>query len=236
MPRILVPLVAVALVAGTASAQQPAPQPQVDTVVTNGEGIIQAVPDRAYVVIGAESRASSAKDAQKKNTDAMEPVQRRLRSAGVPAEAIRTIGYDVQYEWDYANGKRVGRGYVARNTIEVRVDTLDRLGEYLEMAVESGATTVGGVRFDLKDRTKLERDALRTAVADARGKAEAAAAGAGRTIDRIIRIDEHGAVATPMPAFARPMAREVAAADAAPPIAAGQIEIRASATVTAALK
>jgi len=236
MTRILVPLLGLALAATTASAQQLAPQPPgPDTVVTNGEGVVQAVPDRAYIVVGAESRASSAKDAQKKNTEVMEPVQRKLRSAGVPAEAIRTIGYDVQYEWDYVNNRRVGRGYVARNTIEVRVDNIDRVGEYLEIAVESGATTLGGVRFDLKDRTKLERDALRSAVADARGKAEAAAAGAGRAIERIIRIDEHGAVATPMQTFARPMAREVAA-DTAPPIAAGQIEIRASATVTAALR
>jgi uncharacterized protein YggE len=27
------------------------------------------------------------------------------------------------------NGKRVGRGYVARNSIEVRIDTVDRVGE-----------------------------------------------------------------------------------------------------------
>ena len=30
--------------------------------------------------------------------------------AGIPADAIRTIGYDVQYEWDFVNGKRVGAG------------------------------------------------------------------------------------------------------------------------------
>ena len=64
---------------------------------------------------------------------------------------------------------------MARNTVEVRVDTVDRVGELLEIAVGSGATTVGGIRFDLKDRAKLEREALRLAVADA-----AAEGGSGR--------------------------------------------------------
>jgi uncharacterized protein YggE len=233
MSRIL-PLVAVLALSSVPAFAQPAPQPP-DSVAANGEGVIQAVPDRAWIVIGAESRAASPKEAQRQNAEAMAPVQQKLRAAGIPADAIRTVGYDIEYEWDYVNNRRVGKGYVARNTIEVRVDAIERIGDYLEIAVGSGATNVGGIRFDLKDRSKLERDALRLAVVDARAKAEAAAAGAGRTIDRIIRIDEHGAVTTPLQTFARPMARQVAA-DAAPPISAGQIEIRASATVTATLR
>lgn len=203
----------------------------------SGEGLVQAIPDRAWINITTESRASNPRDAQKRNVDAMSPVQAKLKSAGVPAEAIRTIGYDLQQEFDYVNSKRISRGYVARNTIEVRVDQIDRVGELLEIAVGSGATSVGGIRFDLKDRAKLERDAIRLAVADARAKAEAAASGAGRTIDRIQRIDEQGISAPPVPLR---MAREVAMADAAaggaPPILAGQMELRAHVTVTAILK
>ena len=167
---------------------------------------MQAVPDRAWITISAESRASSAREAQKRNTDAMTPVLDKLKGAGVPADAIRTVAYDVHYEWEFVNNRRVGKGYLARNTIEVRVDAIDRVGEYLEIAVGSGATSLGGIRFDLKDRAKLEREALRLAVADARAKADAAAAGAGRTIDRILRIDEAGRFGGPVPP--RPMMRE----------------------------
>jgi uncharacterized protein YggE len=124
---------------------------------------------------------------------------------------------------------------VARNSIEVRVDDVTRLGELLELSVGQGATTVSGLRFDLKDRAKLERDALRQAVADARAKAEAAAAGAGRGVDRVIKVEEGGTPPRPpMPMF-RTQAAQVAASDAVP-IEAGQIEIRAMATVTTLLK
>jgi uncharacterized protein YggE len=225
------------LVPSAALAQQQPPPPSEPHVVVSGEGLVQATPDRAWITISAESRASSAREAQKRNTDAMTPVLNKLKAAGVPADAIRTIAYDVHYEWEFVNNRRVGKGYLARNTIEVRVDAIDRVGEYLEIAVGSGATALGGIRFDLKDRAKLEREAVRLAVADARGKADAAAAGAGRTIDRILRIDEAGGYGGPVPP--RPMMREaMMASDAAsaPPISAGQTEIRSQVTITAALK
>ena len=219
------------------AAAQPPSVPAEPQVVTNGVGVVQAIPDRAWITIGAESRAASAKEAQRLNTEAMTPIQQKLRAAGVPADAIKTIGYDVQYEWDYNNGKRVGRGYVARNTIEVRVDAIDRVGDLLEIAGTSGATTLGGIRFDFKDRTKLEREALRLAVVDARAKADVMASGAGRTVDRVLRIDEGSISGGPIP---RPMFREVAAQGAAiaaaPPIESGQTELRAQVTLTAILK
>ena len=221
-------------VAFPAYAQQPA-APAEPVVVTNGEGIVQVAPDRAWITISAESRASSAREAQRRNTEAMTPVLAKLKSSGVAPDAIRTVAYDVQYEWDFVNGKRVGRGYVARNTVEVRVDNVERVGEYLEIAVASGATSLGGVRFDLKDRAKHERDALRLAVADARAKADAAAAGAGRSIERIIRIEEGPIEGGPIP-MPRMVRQELQVAAAAPPIETGQTEIRARVTLTAVIK
>jgi uncharacterized protein len=227
----VVPLLAV-LAATPAFAQQ---QPPPDVVITTGEGQIQVAPDRAWITISAETRGPSAREAQRRNTEAMAPVQAALRKAGVAAEAIRTVGYDLQQEFDFVNNKRVFRGYVARNSIEVRVDDVTRLGELLELSVSQGATNTSGLRFDLKDRAKLERDALRQAVAEARAKAEAAAAGAGRAVDRVIKVEEGGGGAPPpMPMF-RAQAAQAVSADAVP-ISAGQIEIRAVATVTTLLK
>jgi uncharacterized protein YggE len=219
-----------------AGAQQPPVVPPEPTVVASGEGIVQAVPDRAWITVSAESRASNPREAQKRNAEAMTPVLDKLKAAGIGADAIRTIGYDLQQEWDYVQNRRISRGYVARNTVDVRVDAVDRVGELLEIAVGSGATTVGGIRFDLKDQGKLEREALRLAVANARSKAEAMAAGAGRAVDRIVRIDEQGTVSPPVPLRMMREAAQVADAGSAPPISAGQMEIRAQVRVTATLK
>src|SRR5512132_2561768 len=83
-----------------ASAQQPPPpaqrDPQQPVVVTTGDGVVQATPDRAWITVTAESRATSPREAQRKNADAMKPVHDRLRAAGIPEDAIKTTVYDLQ--------------------------------------------------------------------------------------------------------------------------------------------
>ena len=228
---------AVALVLPAAAAAQSVSRSQdgPPVVVASGEATVKRAPDRVWVTIAAESRARTAREAQKLNADAMSAVMAKLKGAGLPADAIRTASYDLQPEFDYNNGRQTLRGYVARNAVEVRLDQIDRAGEILELAVGAGATTVSGIRFDLKDQAGAEREALTLAVADARARANAAAAGAGLSVDRVVRIEEHR-VSTPGP---RPMMmamqREMAQA-AAPPITPGELEIRASVTLTVAIK
>ena len=222
-------------VAAAAAAQTPAPAPEGPVVVTNGEGTVKRAPDRAWVTIASESRARTPREAQKLNADAMSAVLQKLKSA-LPPDAIRTLGYDLQPEFDYANNRQTLRGYVARNTVEVRVDELPRLGEILEGAVGAGATNVSGVRFDVKDRDGAEREALRLAVADARARADAAASGAGVRVERILRIEEQRAGGGPIPITRMTAMREVAVSAGEPPVAAGEIEIRAVVTLTASVK
>lgn len=234
MKILALAVLATALAAPAAAQVQVAPQDR-PVVVTTGEGIVKRAPDQAWVSIAAESRARNPREAQRANADAMTAVTAKLKAAGLAADAIRTVGYDIQPEFDFNNGKQTLRGYVARNSIEVRVDDLGRVGEIVDLAAGSGATSVGGVRFDLKDRAGAEREALRLAVADAKGRAEAAASGAGARLDTVIRIEEQrGFGQEPRPV----MLAMRAAGDAAKetPITAGDLEIRAAVTLTATIK
>jgi uncharacterized protein YggE len=216
--------------------QSPAQSSEGPVVITTGEGVVKLAPDRVWVTLAAESRAKGPKEAQRANVEAMSAVLAKVKGLGLAADAVRTSGYDLQPEFDYANGRQTLRGYVARNSVEVRVDDITRAGDVLDAAVGSGATSVSGLRFDLKDRAAAEREALRKAVADARGRADAAATGAGLHVDRVIRIEEQRAV----PIDPRPvmMARQsmVAEAGMAPPIAPGELEVRSTVTMTATIK
>jgi uncharacterized protein YggE len=221
---------------GCAVAAQESTRPQEPVVVTVGEAVVRRAPDRAFVTISVETRAKSPRDAQRQNAEAMTAVQQRLSQARLGSDAIRTTGYNIQQEFDFVQGKRVPREFVARNGLEVRVDEVARTGEILDAVVESGATSVSGVRFELKDRDTAEREALKLAVADARARAEAAVSGAGRSIDRVLRIEDSSdrSVASPRPMMMT-MARS--AESAAPtPVEPGLIEIRARVTLTASMK
>ena len=227
--------IAAVLTAGAqTTAPQPQPQPQPPVIVMSGEGVVKQAPDRAWVTIAAESRARTAADAQKVNTDAMTAVQQKIAAFSIPKDAIKTTAVDLQLEFDYANGKQTPRGYVARNTVEVRVDDLARLGDVLDAVVASGATTIHGLRFDVKQREQIEATALQAAVKNATAKAQAIAAGASRAVDRIIRIEEvsSGGHVPMMKNFA--MAR--AGADASTPVEAGELEIRAQVRLSVAIK
>src|SRR5258705_10948022 len=159
-----VALIWIAWLAG--AAQEPTP-PQVPVIVTVGEAVVRRAPDRAFVTVTVETRAKAPREAQRINAEAMTAVQQRLDQARVPKDAVRTRGYDLEQEFDFTQGRRVPREFVARNAIEVRVDEIARVGELLDVVVQGGATSVSGVRFDIQDRDKIERDALRLAVVDA---------------------------------------------------------------------
>ncbi len=216
--------------AGAASAQAP----DGPTVVVSGQATVMAVPDRASISVSVESRAVAQRDAQAKTATAMKAVQDRLRALRVPADAVRTTSVNLYIDADFVNGNRVTKGYVASNSIDVRLDAIDRVGEIVDAVVAAGATAVSEVRFDVKNRAVLEREALKLAVQDARARADALALGAGKTIDRMLRIEEEG-VQTPGPMPVRAMAMKEAMA-AETPVAAGQMEFRARVTVTATLK
>jgi uncharacterized protein len=234
IPRVLLLTFAIA---SPASAQTPPPivSPLPPSIVTRGQAILNARPDRAFVRIAAESRSKNSAEAQKQNAVAMNAVLQKIEEAGVHKDAIRTLGYELQPEYDYVNGRQSFRTYVARNTVEVRLDDIDRVGIVIDAAGAGGATTITGIRFDVRNRAALERDALQQAVADARARAEAAAKGAGATIDRIVRIEEEGVqVEPPRPMMRMEMQR--AAADAMTPVEPSTIEIRAAVTLTVSLR
>ncbi|MFN7915762.1 MAG: SIMPL domain-containing protein [Vicinamibacterales bacterium] len=207
---------------------------QIPSIVTTGNATVRRAPDQAFVSVGVETRARTPRDAQAQNAQAMTAVQQRIAAAGIPKDAVRATGYSIQQEFDYSNGKQTPRGYVARNGIEVRVDAVEKTGDLLDTVVGGGATAISGVRFDIKDRVGAEREALRLAVADARARAEAMAAGAGRALDRILRIvDNVQPHFKPQPAM---MVSRAAEAPAETPVAPGEIEVTAQVELTVAIR
>jgi uncharacterized protein YggE len=216
------------------TAQVPSLEPA--SIVVSGEGIVKVTPDQAWVRIGTESRSKNSKEAQQRNADVMTAVQQKLAALGIPKDAIKTVGVDLQPEFDYQNNRQTLRGYVARNTIEVRIDDFAKVGDVLDAAVGSGATNVHGLRFDVKNRDAVEQQALREAVASGMEKAQTIAAAAKRGVDRLIRIEEQFiGDGGPRPMMERAVMSRMAA-DAPTPVEAGEIEIRAMVRVTVAIK
>ncbi|MDG2308726.1 MAG: SIMPL domain-containing protein [Candidatus Binatia bacterium] len=207
-------------------------------VVVTGTAEIRVAPDRAFVMLAVESRDPNPREAQQQNAKTSDAVLAKLRGAGLGDNAIRTVSYGLQEEFDYNKGTRRSRGYLARNQVEVRLDDIKKVGEIIDLATRAGATAVSGLRFDVKKRDELEREALKQAVSDGRARAEAAAAGAGSNIGSLLLIEQQGAGGRPPPepVFRRGAVAMSADAAAPPPIQAGEIEISAAVRITAELE
>ncbi len=221
-------LIAAALLmaASAASAQTP------DVLVVTGSAVVQHAPDVAFVTVSVETRARTPRDAQRLNADAVSAVLKKLGEAGVPRDALKTVGVSIQPQYDN-NGHRLPTEVLARNTVEVATPDVARAGDIADTAIQAGATALEGIRFDLKNRAAAEREAIAQAVHDGGARAEAIAAAAGRSLDRVIRIEDgRGAGNEP-----RPMMMRAAAAPASATIAEpGLIEIHAEVTLTYAMK
>jgi hypothetical protein len=198
------------------------PPPTTDTVTVSGEGVVLAVPDRAEISAGVETRAASARAALQANATAMEDVLTALRSAGGTDVTTQSVSLSTSFD-----DKGSPNGFVASNIASATV-AFAKAGALIDAAVAAGANTVYGPSPSRSDADTLYREALAKAVADAGGRAAVLAKAAGRELGRVTAISESGAA--PVPVFAK------AAADASTPVESGPQETTASVSVTYELR
>ena len=227
-------IAALAFGLSTASlAAQDRPRAPERVVTTTGQAEVMIAPDQAWVTVGIEARAPKPQEAQRQAAEVMNRIRMQLQALGIPDAAIRTASFSVNADWDYSNNKRTLRGYIVSNLVEVRVDDIAKVADVLDRSIASGGNAIHGVRWDIKDRVKVERDALRQAVEDAKQRAEVAVAAAGGTLGPVTNISEQRYEYQPRREM---MMRSAPAPAAAPmpdtPISAGEIEVRSTVTVS----
>jgi uncharacterized protein YggE len=198
------------------------PPTTTDSVTVSGEGVVLAVPDRAEISAGVETRAQTAKAALQANATAMERVLQALRGGGGTDVTTQSVSLSTSFD-----NQGAPNGFVASNIASSTV-AFDKAGSLIDAAVAAGANTVYGPSPSRSDADALYRQALGRAVADAAQRAGVLAKAAGRELGRVTSISESGSA--PVPVFAK------AAADASTPVVSGPQETTASVSVTYELR
>jgi uncharacterized protein YggE len=197
-------------------------------ITVSGTGKIKAVPDEAQFSLGVQSEGQTAREALAANSERMKRVLAALKAAGVAKEDIQT--QDVSVSPSYEDKGRI-TGYTTHSSVSVRIRNLARAGVVLDAATNAGANDVYGPSLSRSDRDELQAKALRSAVADARAKAEALAGAAEVQLGSVTAIEERsdGGYEPYFDTALASSARTVA------PIEPGTQEIRSSVTVTFAI-
>jgi uncharacterized protein YggE len=200
--------------------------PETRSVTVTGTGSVDAVPNRAGLVVGVSSDAATARAALAASGDKAARVLDALRGAGVAKQDLQTTDVSVSPRWD-DRGKQ--DGFTAHESVQVKVRDVERAGPILDAAVAAGATETSGPSFDRGDRQELYRSALKAAFADARAKAATLAGEAGASLGRVVRIEESSDTSQPVPMYT------AAAERSATPVEPGTQEVQATISVTFSL-
>lgn len=234
--RSIVMSAALLVMMAAPAAAQPQGQLNSPSVSTEGRASIKVTPDVAWLSVSAEFRAARPADAQRQSAEAIDAVRASLKKFNLKDDAVKTRAYSVEPQMQYADGKAKVIGYIARQTLDVRVDTLADLGSIIDAVGGSGATSVSDIRYDVKNRAEVESQALALAVKNGMARAETMATAAGKTVLTLWRVDDQR-MSDNNP---RPMAFEsfktMAAASPATTIAPSDLEIVASVSVTVIVK
>lgn len=207
-------------------------QDQAREIIVTGTGTISAEPDLAIVSLGVTREARTASDAMRSASGAAAEVLRNLARAGLEPRDIQTSALNLSPRWERGSNQTQPRiiGYVAANTLTIRVRELDRLGALLDDLIGSGANAMNGLSFAVAEPGPPEDKARQNAVKDAIARAGILAEAAGVGLGPILTITEGGAP-PPSPGFRR---EALTATDV--PIASGEVDIRATVTVVFAIE
>jgi uncharacterized protein YggE len=216
---------------GTALAQEPAPEPT-RQIHVNADASVRRAPDRAVVQLAVESVGETARAATDANAEAMAGVLAALRRLDIPSERIQTLRIELQPQYDRRRDAAEPRivGYRALNQVVVRVDDLGAVGPVVDAAVSAGANRVTGIQFELAEPESAYHEALRLAIAKARAEAEVVAAALDESLGPPISVST-GGFHVPQPMM-RDVALRAAEAMPAPPVEPGEMEVRASVSIT----
>ncbi len=193
VPALLVVCFLVLLSTGVPTAK--AEESEKRLISITGEAEMYVKPDVASASFGVETNASTAQEAQKLNSSAMNRVISVLKGKGIAEADIQTSNfsmrpvYEQQGEKPYAQQINV-TGYRCSNTVTVRIKNISNVGSIIDAVIGAGATNVNGISFGVLDSKKHEDEMLARAVENARHKADIMAKAAGVNITGIFKMSD----------------------------------------------
>jgi uncharacterized protein YggE len=161
------------------------------TITVVGEGKVRIKPDIAQATIGVEVVKPVVKEASMGARDTMEAVLKVLKEQGVAEKDIQTSGFSVWAERPYTpEGSPDEILYHVSNQVAVTIRDLETVETVLGATMEAGANSIYGVTFSLADPNKVESEARKKAVDDAKAKAQELATLNGLKLGDVVSVSE----------------------------------------------
>ncbi|SHE79367.1 hypothetical protein SAMN04487965_0667 [Microbulbifer donghaiensis] len=208
-----------ALLATACGGGAPAERGTLVSISASGEA--SKVPDTANISAGVVTEAEDSEKAMRDNAEQMDKLLKAIKKAGIDDKDVQTSGISLSPRYDYQQGQKPQiTGYMARNTVNIKVREMEKLGDVLDDLAAAGANQIHGPNLEIGEPEPVMAEARKQALAKAQARAEDYAKSLDMKVRRIVSVSESGSVGIP-----RPMMRaEMAAAkdSVSTPVAPGE--------------
>jgi|tagenome__1003787_1003787.scaffolds.fasta_scaffold20919338_3 uncharacterized protein YggE len=174
-------LAATLLLAAPAAAQTTDTTP---TIAVDGSGTATLLPDIADFQAGVLRRAPTSARARRSANARIAAILKALKARGVADADIQTAGLSIERRRFHHRVR-----YTAAQTLTIRSRDVKHLGALLDAVANAGADSVEAPEFGFADPSNGQQLAERAALADARKRADAAAAQTGLRITGVRSVD-----------------------------------------------
>jgi len=207
-----------------------------NTISFSATGKVFAKPDLVLTTFSVITEEKTVAQALTENSESMNNVIEFMKSQGIEDKDLKTTVFSIypRYEWHkselsyYPQGERVLVGYEVRQSLEVKIRDMEKIGILIEGATNAGANEVGSLQFTFDNEDELKAQAREQAIDKAKQKAEELATQLGVRLGRITDFQEN----LILPIFYEMKAVSEMGGGAAPQIETGQNLISSSVIIT----
>ncbi len=161
------------------------------TITVQGTSTLKESSDLVVMSVGVETQALTANEAEQNNKQISERIYSSLETLGLDNKEYQTESYTIYPNKDWERSGRI-TDYTVIHTIRIETDKIDKAGQILDSVSTSGANSIYGVSFGLKEETRqrVQAEALKQATTLAKTKAEAIASGLGKSLGRVKTVSD----------------------------------------------
>jgi uncharacterized protein YggE len=206
-------------------------------ILTEGTAEITGQNDSAKIFIAVVTQGRKLEQASSENADKTKAVLTAVKGLNIKQLKLETSNYRVTPQRDYKARPPTIKGYEVSNAIVATLEGFesqplsDHVSRIVGKALESGSNAIQRILFYLKDKSALEKKALKLATRGAMERAKILAEAAGVTLKGIVSLSTQPIYTPPQPHMLRAAEMKAGAEAMAPPVETGESSIRVQVSI-----
>lgn len=159
-------------------------------VSAQGTANIKVVPDIVSVNLNVLGKGANLSEANQKAQEIGDALLMNLIRLGYERNELKFVNYNSYENFDWSSGRQKSLGWIVSEQLVVKTNETSEVLQIVNAAIDANAQ-VSYINFEVSDmkQKELKSEALEAASKDAKAKAEAIAFGQGKSLGRLVGIE-----------------------------------------------